>query len=343
MVAAADTRSMKDYSSKEDEEVCMMVKNKAGGGDINIDNMHISKEVSRTVSLDAVRQLGVAPDDNIGYLNGRVDFPILILRMDGEDLLDFIKDRTYESEMMTIFSSIGIQQHANGNDEKLYVKDYLIEAVKQLTVDHGMPPSSDTYVMNDIIQPSFEAYVKNGVPDIIKSSIIYDDNTVTFLLKEFEKFGHILVQHLKEEPIIVAHTQITFDGSKIKKLLSTKSNLLEKALDMAVIETQKDPNSVLPCKEILLVVLDHLGPLTGLPPYGLVHQIDKIVDKILLKKEVVEEEEYKVIIENEDKVKYLKMLMKELLEHIMLELEANKPISVSSNYVIHTSNMCVLS
>ncbi|KAI3989481.1 hypothetical protein MKX01_022756 [Papaver californicum] len=318
---------MKDYSCKEEEEVFMMLKKKAGG---DSDHQHVSKEVSRTVSLDAVRQLGVALDDNIGYLNGRVDFPILILRMDGEDLLDFIEDPKYESEMMTIFNSIGIHRHANGNNGKLYVKDYLMKAVKQLTVDHGMPPSSDTYVMNNIIQPSFEAYVKNGVPDIIKSSIIYDDNTATLLLKEFEKFGHILVQHLKEDPIIVAHTQITFVASKIKKLLSTKSNLLEKALDMAVVETQKDPNSVLPCKEILL---DHLGPLTGLPPYGAIHQIDKIVDEILLKKNA--EEENKVM-ENKDKVKYLKMLMRELLEHIMLELEANKPISVASNSVIHT-------
>ncbi|KAI3904228.1 hypothetical protein MKW92_053971 [Papaver armeniacum] len=319
MVAAADTQTMKDYSSKEDEEVFMMLKKKAGGG-TDVDQ--------QTVSSDAVRQLGVALDDNIGYLNGRVDFPILILRMDGEDLLDFIKDPSYESEMMTIFSSIGIH-------EKLYVEDYFMEAVKQLTVDHGMPPSSDTFVMNSIIHPSLEAYFKNVSGD--SRGCVPDDNTTTFLLEEFEKFGAILAQHLKEEPIIVAHTQITFDASKIKKLLSTKSNnLLEKALDMAVIETQKDPNSVLSCKEILLVVFDHLGPLTGLPPYGAIQQIDKIVDEILMKKKAEEEEEKMKVMENEDKVKYLKMLMRELLEHIMLELKANKPISVSSNSVIHT-------
>ncbi|KAI3861458.1 hypothetical protein MKW98_000410 [Papaver atlanticum] len=325
MVAAADTQTMKDYSSKEDEEEFMMLKKKAGGG-TDVDQ-HVLKEVSRTVSLDAVRQLGVALDDNIGYLNGRVDFPILILRMDGEDLLDFIKDPSYESEMMTIFSSIGIH-------EKLYVKDYFMEAVKQLTVEHGMPPSSDAFVMNSIIQPSLKAYFKNVSGD--SRGCVPDDDTTTFLLEEFEKFGHILVQHLKEEPIIVAHTQITFDASKIKKLLSAKSNLLEKALDMAVIETQKDPNSVLPCKEILLAVFDHLGPLTGLPPYGAIHQIDKSVDEILMKMKAEEDEEKMKVMENEDKVKYLKMLMRVLLEHIMLELEANKPISVSSNSVIHT-------
>ncbi|KAI3855463.1 hypothetical protein MKX03_025421 [Papaver bracteatum] len=327
MVAAADnTQTMQDYSSKEDEEVFMMLKKKAGGG--SDDDQHVLKEVSRTVSLDAVRQLGVALDDNIGYLNGRVDFPILILRMDGEDLLDFIKDPSYESEMMTIFTSIGIH-------EKLDVKDYFMEAVKQLTVDHGMPPSSDAFVMNSIIQPSLEAYFKNVSGD--SRGCVPDDNTTTFLLEEFEKFGHILVQHLKEEPIIVAHTQITFDGSKIKKLSCDKSNnLLEKALDMAVIETQEDPDSVLlPCKEILLTVFDNLGPLTGLPPYGAIHQVDKIVDEILMKKKVEEEEKMNVM-ENEDKVKYLKMLMRELLEHIMVELEANKPISISSNSVIHT-------
>ncbi|RZC66643.1 hypothetical protein C5167_010337 [Papaver somniferum] len=310
----------------------MMLKKKAGDGDIN---QHVFKEISRTVSLDAVRQLGVALDDNIGYLNGRVDFPILILRMDGEDLLDFIKDPSYESEMMTIFSRISIPQQFNGN-EKLYVKDYFMEAVKQLTVDHGMPPSSDAFVMNNIIQPSLETYAKNVSGD--SRGCVPDDNTTTFLLEEFEKFGHILVQHLKEEPIIVAHTQITFDGSKIKKLLTSKSNLLEKTLDMAVIEIQRDSESVLllPCKEIFLVMFGHLGPLTGLPPYGAIHQIDKIVDEVFMKNKAEEEEEKMKIMENEDKVKYLKMLMRMLLEHIMLELEANKSISVSSNSVIHT-------
>ncbi|RZC44827.1 hypothetical protein C5167_037775 [Papaver somniferum] len=331
MVAAADTQTMQDYSSKEDEEVFMMLKKKAGDGDID---QHVFKEISRTVSLDAVRQLGVALDDNIGYLNGRVDFPILILRMDGEDLLDFIKDPSYESKMMTIFSNISIRRQFNGNED-LSVKDYFMEAVKQLTVDHGMPPSSDAFVMNNIIQPSLEAYFKNVSGD--SRGCVPDDNMTTFLLEEFEKFGHILVQHLKEEPIIVAHTQITFDGSKIKKLLTNKSNLLEKALDMAVIEIQRDPKSVLlPCKEILLLMFDHLGPLTGLPPYEAIHQIDRIVDKVLMKIKAENEEQNMKIMENEDKVKHLKMLMRMLLEHIILELEANKPISVSSNSVIHT-------
>ncbi|MCL7045676.1 hypothetical protein MKW94_001943 [Papaver nudicaule] len=157
------------------------------------------------------------------------------------------------------------------------------------------------------------------------------------LLEEFEKLGHILVQHLKEQPIIVAHTQITFDGSKIKELLSNnKSDLLEKALDMAVIEAQKDANSVTPCTEIMRVVLDQLGPLTGLPPYGAIHEIDKIVDDVLLLKMKIQEEENKGMEDEDKKVKHLKMSMRELLEHVMLELEANKPISVSSNSVIHT-------
>ncbi|MCL7050923.1 hypothetical protein MKW94_003916 [Papaver nudicaule] len=315
---------MKDHS-KEDDEVFMMVEKS-----VDIDR-HTFKEVSRTVSLDAVRQLEVALDDNFGYLNGRVDFPILILRMDGEDLLDFIKSPGYESEMKTIFRSIG--------NEEVYLKDYLMEAVKQLTVDHGMPPSSDTFVMDHIVQPALEAYVKDGSGDSRGfSSIIRDDNMTTFLLEEFEKLGHILVQHLKEQPIIVAHTQITFDGSKIKELLSNnKSDLLEKALDMAVKETQKDENSVAPCAEILRAVLDQLGPLTGLPPYGAVHEIDKIVDEVLLlKMKAQEEEEENKGMEDEDKVKHLKMSMRKLLEHVMLELEANKPISVSSNSVIHT-------
>ncbi|XP_026432367.1 uncharacterized protein LOC113329719 [Papaver somniferum] len=147
---------------------------------------------------------------------------------------------------MNIFSSIG-------TNEKLYVEDYFMEAVKQLMVDHGMPPSSDTFVMNNIIQPSLESYFKNVSGD--SRGCVRDDNTTTFLLEESEKFGHRL--------------------------------------------------------------------------------IDNIVDKIPKKKKAEEKENMKVM-ENEDKVKYLKMLMRELLDYIMLEIEANKPISVSSNLVIYT-------
>ncbi|KAI3989480.1 hypothetical protein MKX01_022755 [Papaver californicum] len=154
-----------------------------------------------------------------------------------------------DSEMVTIFSSIGIHHQCNGN-EKLYVKDYLMEATHTRSWDAAF----------------FGYFIKNVSGD--SRGCLPDDNTATFLLGIIEKFGHILVQHLKEEPIIVAHLHIP------------KSHLMQK--------------------------------------------------------KAAEEEENKVT-EDGDEVKYLKMLMRELLRNIMLELEASKPISISSNFVIHTS------
>lgn len=44
-------------------------------------------------------------------------------------------------------------------------------------------------------------------------------------LEEFEKVAERLIQRLKEQPVIVAHTENTFDGSAIRRLLSNKFEL----------------------------------------------------------------------------------------------------------------------
>lgn len=46
----------------------------------------------------------------------------------------------------------------------------------------------------------------------------------TFLV-EFKNVAETLVKLLKEQPVIVAHTENTFDGSGIRKLLSNKFEL----------------------------------------------------------------------------------------------------------------------
>ncbi len=45
-----------------------------------------------------------------------------------------------------------------------------------------------------------------------------------FLL-EFKKVAELVAQHLKEQPVIVAHSENTFDGSGVKRLLSNKFEL----------------------------------------------------------------------------------------------------------------------
>lgn len=42
---------------------------------------------------------------------------------------------------------------------------------------------------------------------------------------EFKKVASAVAEHLKEQPVIVAHSENTFDGSGIKRLLSNKFEL----------------------------------------------------------------------------------------------------------------------
>ena len=44
-------------------------------------------------------------------------------------------------------------------------------------------------------------------------------------LEEFKKVAERVAQNLKEQPVIVAHSEITFNGSGIKGLLSNKFEL----------------------------------------------------------------------------------------------------------------------
>lgn len=46
----------------------------------------------------------------------------------------------------------------------------------------------------------------------------------TFLL-EFKRAAEHVAQRLKEQPVIVAHSENTFDGSSIRRLLSNKFEL----------------------------------------------------------------------------------------------------------------------
>ena len=82
----------------------------------------------------------VLSDILLGMAVGLKRDPIVILRIDGEDLLEFINGSSYEAEMASIFSQIG------SDDASLH--DCIIKALEKLTVDQGMPPSSDSWVID---------------------------------------------------------------------------------------------------------------------------------------------------------------------------------------------------
>lgn len=87
----------------------------------------------------------VLSDILLGMAAGLKRDPIVILRIDGEDLREFINGPSYEPEMVSIFSLI------HSPDGSL--RDYIIKALDKLTVDLGMPPSTDTWVI--IQAPNF--------------------------------------------------------------------------------------------------------------------------------------------------------------------------------------------
>ncbi|XWS40140.1 hypothetical protein CRYUN_Cryun18bG0114600 [Craigia yunnanensis] len=248
----------------------------------------------------------VLSDILLGMAAGMKRDPIVILRIDGEDLLEFINGPSYEAEMVSLFSQIG------SDDASLC--GCIIKALEKLTVDQGMPPSSDSWVMSNIVEPALQSWDGH---DNDQEKPVSEEK----FLKEFKKVAERVTQNLKELPVIVAHSENTFDGSGIKRLLSNKFEL-DKSLNTALENVPKDHNGKI-SKEYLRVVLDVVAPLAGLPAIGAVEQVVADVSNM------INADDGKMVKEDE-----FKKLLTEILGSIMLQLEGN-PISVSSNSVVH--------
>jgi hypothetical protein len=82
----------------------------------------------------------VLSDILLGMAAGLQRDPIVILRINGEDLNEFVDSPRYEPEAAAMFSQVD-----PGNNVSL--RQCLSAAIRQLTVDHGMPPTSDSWVM----------------------------------------------------------------------------------------------------------------------------------------------------------------------------------------------------
>lgn len=81
---------------------------------------------------------------------------------------------------------------------------------------------------NAISQHSFIQVFNNIVdPALLSQTGPAWDSPVTqeTFLEEFKKVALSVVDYLKEKPVIVAHSENTFDGSGIKRLLSNKFEL----------------------------------------------------------------------------------------------------------------------
>ncbi|XP_020596674.1 uncharacterized protein LOC110036543 [Phalaenopsis equestris] len=230
---------------------------------------------------------------------------VLILRFDGEDLKEFVGSALFESEMINIFSQIEASSSS--------LRESLMMALERLTVDHGVPPYSDSWVFDNIVDPALQVL---SVDQLEQSAS--EEN----FLKEFKTFICDIIKRLQEQPIIVAHTEKTFDGGGIRRLLSNNMEL-DKLLDLVWRDLPKDSN-VISARQILQLALSRMATPADLPSYGTVNQIDKIVDEafgLVDQKKILQPEQ-------------LKKMMTDILGSLMLQLEGN-PISISSDSVVH--------
>ncbi|XP_042516525.1 uncharacterized protein LOC122090857 [Macadamia integrifolia] len=277
------------------------------------DSDHIYSEVlqefthgkQETVSKTEFKE--VLSDILLGMAAGLKRDPVVILRINGEDLEEFINSPRFEPEIASIFSQI---ETVGGS-----LRNYIIKALELITVDHGMPPSTDSWVATNIVEPALQSYPIQDQEGSVSQE--------TFI-EEFKKVAEILAQRLKEQPVIVAHTENIFNGSSIKRLLTNKFEL-DKSLDAAVRDLPKDRHHKV-SKEYLRVTLDMLAPAAGLPPYGALPQMDKVINEALT---MVSADDGKAVPEEE-----FKKLITEILGSLMLQLEGYS-ISVSSNSVVH--------
>ncbi|KEH36380.1 calcium-binding EF-hand protein [Medicago truncatula] len=233
--------------------------------------------------------------------------PIVILRMDGEDLLEFVNGPSYYTEMTSIFSQI--------QNSSTSLRELVIEAFGRLNVDRGIPPTSDSWVFNNIVDPALLSQALNRP--------VSDQET---FLEEFKKVALSVVNCLKEKPVIVAHSENTFDGSGVKRLLSNKFEL-EKTLNTTLGNLPKDRNGKI-SKDYLQVTLDVVSPSAGLPPVGAIEEMDKVISEAF--KTMNNGDDKKMMIKEEE----FKKILIEILGSIMLQLEGS-PIAVSSNSVLH--------
>jgi Ca2+-binding EF-hand superfamily protein len=252
----------------------------------------------------------VLSDILLGMAAGLKRDPIVILRIDGEDLQEFVNSPSFEPEMISILTEI-----ESAYEEGLPFKDFILKALEKLTVEQGMPPTSDSWVMSNIVEPALQLC---GGHDFKKPV-----SQETFLM-EFKKAAESVAQHLKNQPVIVAHSENTFDGSVIRRLLSNKFEL-DKTLNAAIEDLPKDRNGKI-SKEHLRVALDVLAPAAGLPPLGAVEEMDKVIGNVF---KMVNADDGKMVREDE-----FKKIMIEIIGSVMLQLEGN-PISVSTNSVVH--------
>ncbi|TVU17557.1 hypothetical protein EJB05_07335 [Eragrostis curvula] len=242
----------------------------------------------------------------LGMAAGLKRDPIVILRMDGEDLKEFVGSGRYEPEAAAIFSRVA--------SEGVSLRQCLLAALEQLTHD-GVPPASDAWVGGNIIE---QALLQLPADQLDRPA------SRDGFFEQLKKLLGAIAERLQEQPVIVAHTEHTYDGSGIKRLLANKFELdkLLGSVWKGVSSEKKNKTS----KECLTVALDKMADAARLPRYGDVNKVDAVVDEAIKKAnagdgKAVDEAEFK-------------KLLTDILGTVMLQLTEN-PVFVCTNTVVH--------
>uniref|UniRef100_A0A453IHS4 Uncharacterized protein n=1 Tax=Aegilops tauschii subsp. strangulata TaxID=200361 RepID=A0A453IHS4_AEGTS len=181
---------------------------------------------------------GVLSDILLGMAAGLKKDPIVILRIDGEDLRDFVSSPRYEPAVAAIFSQVG--------SEDAPLRQCLLAAVQQLGVDHGMPPAADPWVSERMNTPSpshssrrmsehrYVRFVRHWqvVENVVEPALqqlsadeLEQPASRDVFFEQLKKLLGSVAEQLQERHVIVAHTENTFDGSGVRRLLGNKFEL----------------------------------------------------------------------------------------------------------------------
>lgn len=248
----------------------------------------------------------------LGMAAGLKRDPLVILRMDGEDLRDFVAGSRYEPTAAAVFSQV-----VDLGSEVASPRQCVLAALQKLTVDHGVPPASDAWVAKHIVEPALQQLLPADQPAQQPAS--RDD-----LFQQLKKVLGAVADRLQEQPVIVAHTENHYDGSGVKRLLANKFEL-DKLLDSVWKGlAAEDKNKA--SKECLIAALDKMADAASLPYYGAVKEVDAVVEESIKTAGV---EEGKAVDEAE-----FKKSLTEILRAIMLRLN-DSPVFVSTDVVVH--------
>ncbi|THU66405.1 hypothetical protein C4D60_Mb05t13800 [Musa balbisiana] len=237
--------------------------------------------------------------------------------LDGSDIKELVEDEaTFSGFVESKFRELDVD-----GDGRLSVKE-LQPAVSDIGAAIGLPapgssPKSDhiySEVITNIVEPSFQSF----------SSDLLEQPASQDILENFKKLLGNVIRRLQEHPVIVAHSENTFDGSGIKRLLLNKFEL-DKLLDSVWRDLPKDHNQQT-SKEYLRIALDRIAASASLPPYSAVDQVDVIINEAI---GMVKGDDGKIVEEAG-----FKRTLTEILGSIMLQLEGN-PVFVSTNSVVH--------